>query len=104
MVVATMALNSPSAVLDHMSNGKNHRFRPPLYHGDRNAEEPPAEKTAQAGSAPSEQQGWDAYRKWLSRVSMQPARRSTRDASIYSWRGYNNWADKVRQNWKSEDS
>lgn len=87
-----------------MSNAKNHRFRPPLYHGNQNDEESPAEKSLQAQPVPSEQQGWDAYRKWLSRVSMQPARRSARDVSIYSWRGYNNWADKVRQNWKSEDS
>ena len=55
-------------------------------------------------SGPTEQQGWEAYRKWLSRVSMQPARRTARDASIYSWRGYNSWADKIRQNWESEDS
>ena len=87
-----------------MSNGKNHRFRPPLYHGDQNDAAVTAENGPAPTAAPSEQQGWDAYRKWLSRVSMQPARRAARDVSIYSWRGYNNWADKVRQNWKSEDS
>ena len=87
-----------------MSNGKNHRFRPPLYHGDQNDVAATAENGQGQDGAPTEQQGWDAYRKWLSRVSMQPARRSARDVSIYSWRGYNNWADKVRQNWKAEES
>ena len=97
-----------------MSNGKDHRFRPPLYHGEQSdktpqdangADQPRADQPrADQPSAPSEQQGWEAYRKWLSRVSMQPARRTARDASIYSWRGYNSWADKIRQNWESEDS
>jgi len=87
-----------------MSNSRDHRFRPPLYRGARDGEEAPATNGAAQDSAPSEQQGWDAYRKWLSRVSMQPTRRAARDVSIYSWRGYNNWADKVRQNWKSDDS
>ena len=87
-----------------MSNGKDHRFRPPLYHGDQNGEDAAATSDAQQGSAPSEQQGWEAYRKWLSRVSMQPTRRAARDLSVYSWRGYNNWADKIRQNWKTEES
>ena len=50
---------------------------------------------------PSEQHGWDAYRKWLSRVSTKPTgERTPLDHSIYSWRGYHTWADKVRQNWK----
>lgn len=90
-----------NAVPDFMSNGKDHRFRPPLHHSEQ------SDKTSQDANGadqPSEQQGWEAYRKWLSRVSMQPARRTARDASIYSWRGYNSWADKIRQNWESEDS
>ena len=43
----------------------------------------------------SEQHGWDAYRKWLSRGATQsPAERTPLDRSIYSWRGYHTWADK----------
>ena len=87
-----------------MSNGKDHRFRAPLYHGEQGDKAPKDASRADEPEAPSEQQGWEAYRKWLSRVSMQPARRTARDASIYSWRGYNSWADKIRQNWESEDS
>ena len=87
-----------------MSNGKDHRFRPPLYNGGLNSDEAPAKGAKPQSSAPSEQQGWEAYRKWLSRVSMQPARRGARDVSVYSWRGYNNWADKIRQNWEPDES
>ena len=54
--------------------------------------------------ATNEQQGWDAYRKWLSRLGRPPVERSAVDPSIYSWKGYNNWAERVRQNWKPEDT
>lgn len=76
---------------------KPHQFRPPL---DRDQE---ATEARTATAVPTEQRGWDAYRKWLSRVATKPAaERTPLDHSIYSWRGYQNWADKVRQNWKSE--
>jgi len=86
-----------------MSNGKDQRFEPLSRNGEGNGAARAA-NPSRPSAAPNEQQGWEAYRKWLSRVSMQPTRRSARDVSIYSWRGYNSWADKVRQNWKSDDS
>ncbi len=51
----------------------------------------------------TEQQRQDKYRQWLSRENTLPAKRSPPDASIYSWRGYNNWADKVYQTWKVDE-
>jgi hypothetical protein len=77
-----------------MSEHKPHQFRPALYAKEATvAEEAPA--------AGNEQNGWDAYRKWLSRVSAKPTgERTPLDHSIYSWRGYHTWADKIRQNWK----
>lgn len=75
-----------------MSDHKPHQFRPALYSKDH------AEPVRAAGD---EQNGWDAYRKWLSRVSTKPTgERAPLDHSIYSWRGYHTWADKIRQNWK----
>jgi hypothetical protein len=77
-----------------MSENKPHQFRPALYGKESTvAEEAPA--------TGNEQSGWDAYRKWLSRVSAKPTgERAPLDHSIYSWRGYHTWADKIRQNWK----
>ncbi len=86
-----------------MSQEKSHQFRPPLYSGDKNGRTHPKGAVGANGHASNEQQGWDAYRKWLSRVTTQPAQRSPIDSSIYSWKGYNNWAEKVRQTWKSDD-
>jgi hypothetical protein len=83
-----------------MSDSKSHQFRPPLYHQESSREEPPAKPDHRR-----DQQGWDAYRKWLSSMNGKPAaRRVPIDHSVYSWKGYNTWADRVRQSWKSEDS
>ena len=85
-----------------MSETKSHQFRPPLYHRDAPSRRG-AQKPAPADTR-SEQQGWEAYRKWLSSVSGKPrGERAPIDHSIYSWKGYHNWADRVRQTWKSED-
>lgn len=86
-----------------MSQQKSHQFRPPLYNGETNGRTQSKGAVGANGNGANEQQGWDAYRKWLSRVTTQPAQRSPIDSSIYSWKGYNNWADKVRQTWKSDE-
>lgn len=76
-----------------MSEHKPHQFRPALHSKDSASD-------SQRGGT-DEQQGWDAYRKWLSRVSPKSTtERAPLDHSIYSWRGYHTWADKVRQSWK----
>jgi hypothetical protein len=81
-----------------MSDEKSHEFRPALY-----AEDATASSSKPASGGKAEQHGWDAYRKWLSRVSTKPtAERTPLDHSIYSWRGYHTWADKVRQTWKGD--
>ena len=95
-----------------MSDAKSHQFRPPLYHAESNSdastEAPVRDRSANGDRASGklgDQKGWEAYRKWLSSVSNKPAsERTPIDASIYSWKGYHNWADRVRQTWKSEDS
>ena len=54
-----------------MSETKPHQFRPPLYHQD--SERANAAEDKEAGvNRGREQQGWDAYRKWLSSMNGQP--------------------------------
>jgi hypothetical protein len=85
-----------------MSDQKSQTFRPPLYHRQ---DVPNGSRRSTGNASTADQKGWDAYRKWLSRVSAHPAReRSTVDHSIYSWKGYNSWADRVKQTWKAEDT
>jgi len=84
-----------------MSETKPHQFRPPLYHkesSNRNAKTNSHERGR-------DKQGWEAYRKWLSTVSNKaPSERAPLDHSVYSWKGYHSWADKVKQSWKPEDN
>jgi hypothetical protein len=46
---------------------------------------------------------WDAYRRWLNRVQLPDKRRTAMDPSLYTWKGYRNWADKVRRDWTPEE-
>jgi hypothetical protein len=47
--------------------------------------------------------GWDAYRRWLTRVQAPNTGRTPLDPALYTWKGYRNWSEKVRRDWKSED-
>jgi hypothetical protein len=88
-----------------MSEQKSHSFRPPLYHGTRSTDSIGKSANDDQRSPNAEQQGWDAYRKWLSRVSTLPVReRSPVDHSLYSWKGYNSWADKIKRSWNPEET
>jgi len=87
-----------------MSESKPHQFRPPLYHEEPVAPSRETDRDANAKGR-EEQQGWDAYRKWLSSVNGKPqTRRAPIDHSVYSWKGYQTWTDRVRDAFEPEDS
>lgn len=41
--------------------------------------------------------GWQQYRRWVSRAPAPKTGRSGPDASLYTWQGYRSWTDKVRR-------
>jgi len=90
-----------------MSDSKSHEFRPPLYHqkpsGRSGADD---DRARDAGDeSQREQRGWEAYRKWLSSMNGKPSgRRAPIDHSVYSWKGYHSWADRIRQSWKPDEN
>ena len=47
--------------------------------------------------------GWDSYRRWLNRVQSSDKRRAVMDPALYTWKGYRNWSEKVRRDWKRDD-
>ena len=47
--------------------------------------------------------GWDSYRRWLNRVQSPDKRRSPMDPALYTWKGYRNWSEKVRRDWKQDE-
>lgn len=46
---------------------------------------------------------WDTYRRWLTRVQAPSKGRIPLDPGLYTWKGYRNWSDKVRRDWKPEE-
>lgn len=46
---------------------------------------------------------WDTYHRWLTRVQAPGNGRIPLDPGLYTWKGYRNWSDKVRRDWKPED-
>ena len=56
-----------------------------------------------ASEAQGNGNGMEAYKRWLTRVQAPGSRRIPLDASLYTWKGYRNWSDKVRRDWKPTD-
>jgi len=47
----------------------------------------------------SESDGWQQYRKWISKAPAPRTRRTSIDPSLYTWKGYRNWSEQIRRNW-----
>lgn len=52
--------------------------------------------------AANDADGWDHYRKWVSKAPAPRRRRTGIDPALYTWRGYRNWTDQVRRNWNPD--
>lgn len=46
--------------------------------------------------------GWQQYRRWVSHAPAPKTSRSGPDVSLYTWKGYRNWTDKVRRCMREE--
>ena len=60
------------------------------------------EQVANADDA-RENDGWQQYRRWISKAPAPNRRRSGVDPSLYTWKGYRDWTEQVKRNW-SENS
>lgn len=54
--------------------------------------------------AANDADGWQQYRRWISKAPAPRSRRSGIDPSLYSWKGYRDWTDQVRRNWSQEST
>jgi hypothetical protein len=70
---------------------------------NRNATLPEGQSKVLVASDGKDVGGWDAYRRWLTRVQTPAKRRVPLDPSIYTWKGYRNWSEKVRRDWKPDE-
>ena len=48
----------------------------------------------------SDPDGWQQYRRWISKAPAPRGRRTGVDPSLYTWKGYRNWTEQVKRNWQ----
>ena len=53
--------------------------------------------------AANDADGWQQYRRWISKAPTTRNQRSGIDPSLYSWKGYRDWSDQVKRNWTKSD-
>jgi len=65
------------------------------------ADEPKANGRASGVHADdkADSDGWQQYRRWISKAPAPRSRRAGVDSSLYTWKGYRNWAEQVKRNW-----
>jgi len=54
--------------------------------------------------AANDADGWQQYRRWISKAPAPRGRRSGIDPSLYSWKGYREWTDQVKRNWCRDET
>lgn len=52
--------------------------------------------------AANDADGWQQYRRWVSKAPSPRTRRSGIDPSLYSWKGYRDWSDQVKRTWSKD--
>lgn len=74
--------------------------------GTETEQEPELESTGVDASEPAanDADGWQQYRRWISKAPAPRGRRSGIDPALYSWKGYRDWTDQVRRNWAKEST
>jgi hypothetical protein len=50
----------------------------------------------------SDSDGWQQYRRWISKAPVPRGRRAGVDPSLYTWKGYRNWTEQVKRNWSDK--
>lgn len=53
--------------------------------------------------AANDADGWQQYRRWITKAPAPRGRRVGLDPSLYTWKGYRNWSEQVKRNWRDED-
>ena len=65
--------------------------------------EEPAEAITPDEPAANDADGWQQYRRWISKAPAPSSRRVGIDPSLYTWRSYRSWTEDVKRNWPDED-
>ncbi len=52
--------------------------------------------------AANDADGWQQYRRWVSKAPAPKGRRVGLDPALYTWKGYRDWSDQVKRNWMKD--
>ena len=74
------------------------------YDSDVDLEDGTKEAQEESTDQPGEKDGWQQYRKWISKAPAPARRRGGIDPSLYTWKGYRNWTEQVKRNWDENSS
>ncbi len=69
-------------------------------YGDQTEAEIAANDRDASPEADTEQDGWQQYRRWISKAPAPRGRRTGVDPSLYTWKGYRSWTEQVKRNWQ----
>lgn len=71
------------------------------WHDEALVDDVPADPGAvtEACDPAANDDGWQQYRRWISKAPAPRTRRSSIDPSLYTWKGYRSWAKQVKRNW-----
>ena len=53
--------------------------------------------------AANDADGWQQYRRWITKAPAPRARRVGIDPSLYTWKGYRSWSEQVKRNWTDDE-
>jgi len=69
-------------------------------YGERPDEATANDRSTGAAAEGTDTDGWQQYRRWISKAPAPRGRRTGVDPSLYTWKGYRNWAEQVKRNWQ----
>jgi hypothetical protein len=85
-----------------MPDGKNVKWADAFTDADTSANN--SERALPADEpAANDADGWQQYRRWITKAPAPRSRRTGLDPTLYTWKGYRNWSEQVKRNWKDDD-
>jgi hypothetical protein len=58
------------------------------------------DRDAGTNAEAADSDGWQQYRRWISKAPAPRGRRTGVDPSLYTWKGYRSWTEQVKRNWQ----
>lgn len=85
-----------------MPDSKNIKWADSL--GTNEKQRPAADDADVDGTLPAanDADGWQQYRRWISKAPATRGRRTGMDPSLYSWKGYRDWSDQIKRSWSKD--